>query len=100
MSALDADCDVAIVGSGPAGVSAAFPLVDAGLRVTMIDGGEMPDVAVPAGEYLDVRARDAKQIEWFAGRDPARFVRRDAISPKFRERGRFRSTHDPAARRV
>jgi len=31
--------DVAIVGSGPAGVHAAYPLVEAGLRVTIIDGG-------------------------------------------------------------
>lgn len=31
--------DVAIVGSGPSGVHAAYPLVQAGLRVVMIDGG-------------------------------------------------------------
>ena len=31
--------DAIIVGTGPAGVSAAFPLVDAGLQVLMIDAG-------------------------------------------------------------
>lgn len=31
--------DVVIVGSGPAGVHAAYPLVEAGLQVTIIDGG-------------------------------------------------------------
>lgn len=31
--------DVVIVGSGPAGVTAAYPLVEAGLRVAIIDGG-------------------------------------------------------------
>jgi choline dehydrogenase-like flavoprotein len=31
--------DVVIVGSGPAGVHAAYPLVEAGLRVAMVDGG-------------------------------------------------------------
>lgn len=31
--------DVVIVGSGPAGVAAAYPLVEAGLRVAIIDGG-------------------------------------------------------------
>lgn len=31
--------DVVVVGSGPAGVHAAYPLVEAGLRVAMIDGG-------------------------------------------------------------
>jgi choline dehydrogenase-like flavoprotein len=37
--------DVIVIGSGPAGVSAAFPLVDAGRRVLMIDGGD--DRATP-----------------------------------------------------
>lgn len=31
--------DVVVVGSGPAGVHAAYPLVEAGLRVAIIDGG-------------------------------------------------------------
>ncbi len=31
--------DVVIVGSGPAGVAAAYPLVEAGLKVAVIDGG-------------------------------------------------------------
>lgn len=31
--------DVVIVGSGPAGVNAAYPLVEAGLQVAIIDGG-------------------------------------------------------------
>ena len=39
--------DVIVVGSGPAGVSAAFPLVESGLRVLMVDGGETPSVGVP-----------------------------------------------------
>ena len=33
------DPDVVIIGTGPAGVSAAYPLVEAGLQVLMIDGG-------------------------------------------------------------
>jgi choline dehydrogenase-like flavoprotein len=32
--------DVIVIGSGPAGVSAAFPLVEAGRRVLMLDGGD------------------------------------------------------------
>ena len=31
--------DVVIVGSGPAGVNAAYPLIEAGLKVAIIDGG-------------------------------------------------------------
>lgn len=38
--------DFIVIGSGPAGVSAAFPLVNAGRRVLMIDGGD--DRATPA----------------------------------------------------
>jgi choline dehydrogenase-like flavoprotein len=38
--------DVVVIGSGPAGVSAALPLVEAGRRVIMIDGGH--DRAAPA----------------------------------------------------
>jgi choline dehydrogenase-like flavoprotein len=32
------DADVIVIGSGPAGVSASFPLIEAGRRVLMIDG--------------------------------------------------------------
>jgi choline dehydrogenase-like flavoprotein len=39
----DADADFIVIGSGPAGVSAAFPLVEAGRRVLMIDGGDDRD---------------------------------------------------------
>lgn len=37
--AVKRDCDILIIGSGPAGVSAALPLVKAGLNVLMVDGG-------------------------------------------------------------
>jgi choline dehydrogenase-like flavoprotein len=39
--------DIVVIGSGPAGVSAALPLVEAGRRVVMIDGGGDGDA--PAG---------------------------------------------------
>lgn len=57
--------DVVIVGSGPAGLHAAYPLVEAGLRVAIIDGGldskkqdgelrEFPDANITkAGHYYD-----------------------------------------------
>lgn len=57
--------DVVIVGSGPAGVHAAYPLVEAGLRVAIIDGGldsgkqdsklnEFPEAKLTkAGHYYD-----------------------------------------------
>lgn len=38
------DADFIVIGSGPAGVSAAIPLVEAGRRVLMIDAGATPPV--------------------------------------------------------
>ena len=76
--------DAIIVGSGPAGVSAAFPLVDAGMRVLMVDGGEVPAVTLPDADYLDSRANDRRQWEWLVGRDFQALREAAATSPKFR----------------
>jgi thioredoxin reductase len=53
MSGLAVDAEILIIGSGPAGVSAAFPLVQAGRRVLMIDGdgaAARPTVEAPQVE--------------------------------------------------
>lgn len=78
------DFDVIIVGSGPAGVSAAFPLVNAGLRVLMVDGGNGTRLAPPAGQFLDIRRHDATQWGWMIGRDFHALRQADAVSPKLR----------------
>ena len=39
--------DVIIIGSGPAGVSAAWPLVKGGMNVLMLDGGEIAQSKIP-----------------------------------------------------
>ena len=78
------DFDVIIVGSGPAGVSAAFPLVDAGLRVLMVDGGRDAQVVMPAGQFLDARRHEADQWGWMVGRDFHALRQVDAVSPKLR----------------
>jgi choline dehydrogenase-like flavoprotein len=44
----DLAADVVVIGSGPAGVSAALPLVEAGRRVVMIDGGSDRDAPASA----------------------------------------------------
>ena len=73
------DADVIVIGSGPAGVSAALPLVEAGRRVLMIDGGDdtRADTGAPwrrmLGDRLEALAPD------------------DGLSPKLRA---------PEARRV
>jgi flavin-dependent dehydrogenase len=64
---LSHDVDVIIVGSGPAGVSAAFPLLESGVRVLMVDGGRQPDVALPEQDFLTARFDEARQWKWMIG---------------------------------
>lgn len=76
--------DVIIVGSGPAGVSVAFPLVEAGLRVLMVDGGKQPGVLPPEADFLSARTNDIEQWKWMVGEDFHALKMRDAVSPKLR----------------
>ncbi|MFT6437995.1 MAG: choline dehydrogenase-like flavoprotein [Candidatus Azotimanducaceae bacterium] len=78
------DYDFLIVGSGPAGVSAAFPLLDAGKRVLMIDGGSTPEIDTPNDNYLSLRATDSDQVRWMVGADFHALKEMDAVSPKLR----------------
>lgn len=78
------DFDIVIVGSGPAGVSAAFPLVEAGLRVLMVDGGKQPGVLPPEADFLTARTNDAEQWKWMVGEDFHALKKSDAVSPKLR----------------
>lgn len=78
------DFDVIVIGSGPAGVSAAYPLAKSGLRVRMIDAGKRPDVQPPEADFLSARRRDTAQWEWIVGRDFHAMKMRAAVSPKFR----------------
>lgn len=78
------DFDVIIVGSGPAGVSAAFPLLAGGLRVLMVDGGRENGVALPEGNYIDQRLREVEQWKWMIGSDFHGLRDVAAVSPKLR----------------
>lgn len=78
------DFDAMIVGSGPAGVTAAFPLLEAGLRVLMVDGGQGAALAPPAGQFLDLRLHDEQQWRWMVGQGFHAIRQADAISPKLR----------------
>lgn len=76
--------DVIIVGSGPAGVSAAFPLVHAGIKVLMVDGGREASVTLPSRQYLTERYEDEEQWKWMVGENYDALRNMDAVSPKLR----------------
>lgn len=81
---MKANFDVIIVGSGPAGVSAAFPLVEAGLRVLMVDGGKQAVQSPPAENFLTWRHGDPLQHKWMVGQDFHALKMQEAVSPKLR----------------
>lgn len=81
---MNPDFDIIVVGSGPAGVSAALPLVEAGLRVLMVDGGKKPSVLPPEADFLSARSNDTEQWKWMIGEEFHALKKRDAVSPKLR----------------
>lgn len=77
--------DAIIVGAGPAGISAAFPLAAAGWRVALLDGGTEPAEAImPAEDYATLRRRDATQWRFFLGDTLSALRPQPVASPKFR----------------
>ena len=84
MSLIAPDFDVIIVGSGPAGVSATFPLLEAGLKVLMVDGGREAITPPPATPYLTSRLNLSDQAKWMLGQDFHALHFAAASSPKFR----------------
>lgn len=78
------DFDIIIIGSGPAGVSVAFPLVQAGLKVLMVDGGKEANHMPPFHPFLRERVSNAEQWKWMVGEDFWSLRQLDAVSPKLR----------------
>ena len=79
------DPSAIILGSGPAGVAAAFPLLASGVRVLMLDAGRDEPASI-VGNYRnlhDVRCRD-DQWKLIVGEEFEAFEDADAASPKFR----------------
>ncbi len=82
------DADVIVVGSGPSGVSAAWPMVEAGMRVMLLDGGKQRDRdLLPDGSYHDLRRRDPEQWRKFLGPGLEALRPAPAPSPKFEAPG-------------
>ncbi|MES2443022.1 MAG: GMC oxidoreductase [Pseudomonadota bacterium] len=74
------DAEIIIIGSGPAGVSAAWPLVEAGVRVLMLDasGGPLPYPAQPG--LTELRSDPAR---WQTELGFAGALADSGVSPKF-----------------
>lgn len=82
---IDRTTDVLIVGSGPAGASAAFPLVEAGFRVTMMDAGGLVPTNDPARPPLAHLRSGVPGKERYLLGDDLRMLREDDHpSPKLR----------------
>ncbi len=77
------DPQVIIVGSGPAGVSAAWPLVRAGVRVLMLDAATGPVAASPAAESAAAFRADPERWRYQFGGDLAGLAAGGDRSPKF-----------------
>ena len=78
---------VVIVGSGPAGVSAAFPLVERGVRVLMLDAGRAaPSGSAGLDEHDTMRRLRESRRYWkvMVGERFERFATDGDASPKFR----------------
>lgn len=77
------DADAIVVGSGPSGVSVAFPMLEAGMRVLLLDGGRQRDGELPEGAYHDIRQGSSDQWHTFLGRDLEALRAVGPPSPKF-----------------
>ena len=81
---MKADFDVIVIGSGPAGISAAFPMVEAGHKVMMVDGGRHATTPPPDKPFQTFRTEGDDQHKWMIGDDFHALKNRDAVSPKLR----------------
>ena len=77
--------DAIIVGSGASGVSAAWPLVNAGLKVLMLDQGKKEKDSTPQHtSFLKKRKSDDNQWKVFLGKDFSGISSTSSESPKFK----------------
>ncbi len=80
--------DVIIVGGGAAGVSAAWPVVDAGLRVVMLDQGNRASPPPrPEETFSAIRRGDGDQWRYFVGEDFSAFRGAADETPKLKVPG-------------
>lgn len=77
--------DVIVVGSGPAGVSCSWPMVEAGLEVRLVDPGVPPNaVAIDRPSLMDVRGGHFDKSRFLLGDDLRALRPASHASPKLR----------------
>jgi choline dehydrogenase-like flavoprotein len=74
--------DFIIIGSGPAGVSAAFPLLENGFRVLMVDGGYSSHLSSPSESNQFLRSTSDDLWKWTIGEDYYALGNAEDTSPK------------------
>ena len=76
---------VVIIGSGPAGVSAAFPLVEKGVRVLMLNAGQYDHSSAELCEHDTLRGLRQSPRFWkvMVGENYERFKVDDGSSPRY-----------------
>ena len=78
------DFDFIIVGTGPAGISAAFPLLESGKKVLLVDAGHEVSHSPPEGNYTALRFEDNDQRKWQLKSNLSVSDATRSVSPKFR----------------
>jgi len=73
-----------VIGSGPAGVSAALPLLEAGHAVTMISAGSPVPAPSRGANWWSLRAEQMEGWRSLQSEDPCVWTSISATSPKFR----------------
>lgn len=78
------EAEAIVVGTGPSGVAVARPLIEAGRRVILLDGGaQRPPDPQPAAAYHDARRADGLQWKAFLGSRLEALRPAGPPSPKF-----------------
>lgn len=64
------ESDVIIIGAGPAGTHAAAALVESGISVLLLDGGNTgPEIPEPDTDFVGLRQERRDQWRWFLGEE-------------------------------
>jgi choline dehydrogenase-like flavoprotein len=74
--------DVVVVGSGPSGVSVAWPLCRAGVNVLMIDASDERSLPIPTAENISRLRTDPSRWKQQVGESPAGVEQQADSSPK------------------